>query len=85
MFPNFLSTVSSKDFWSFLYARLGERVISYPGLWLFALALILSFFDRPSRFLLIWTAAVLLFFAFSSLPVQYEHDYYHLLMCHHFL
>lgn len=80
MLPNFLTTAASAEFWKFLLYRLAERVLTWPGLVLFAIALLFSLTRKESRFIFVWTVSVLIYLVFSSLPVQLEHDYYHLLI-----
>ncbi|MCR4429084.1 MAG: glycosyltransferase family 39 protein [Caldiserica bacterium] len=80
MLPNFLTTLSSTDFWNFLFFRLGERVLTWTGLFVFLLSLALSPFFRKPRFLFIWAISVCLFFAFSTAPVLFQHDYYQLMI-----
>jgi len=80
MIPNFLTTAASAEFWEFLLCRLAERVLTWPGLALFTVGLLFSLIRRESRFIFVWTVSVLVYLVFSSLPVQLEHDYYHLLI-----
>lgn len=80
MLPTFLETLFSPAFWSFLPVRLAERVCSWPGLVLFFLFTLAALFSRHARYLAFATLGCLLLFIFVSLPIQYEHDYYHLLL-----
>lgn len=80
MLPNFVSTITSSEFWTFLFSRLGERVLTWTGLFLFLLSLFFSPFFQKPRFLFIWAISVSLFFAFSTAPVLFQHDYYQLMI-----
>jgi 4-amino-4-deoxy-L-arabinose transferase-like glycosyltransferase len=80
MLPSILETATSFAFWSFLPVRLAERICSWPGLVLYLLFSLLALFRARVRFLFFWLLGCLLLFIFVSLPVQYEHDYYHLLI-----
>lgn len=80
MLPNFSQTISSLEFWKFLFSRLGDRVLTWTGLALFLLSLVLSPFFKKSRFLFFWTLSLSIFFAFSTAPVLYQHDYYQLML-----
>ncbi len=80
MLPNFFQTLASSGFWEFLFNRLGDRVLTWAGLTLFLLFFICSPFFKKSRFLFFWNLSVIIFFAFSTVPVLYQHDYYQLML-----
>lgn len=80
MLPNFTQTLFSMEFWKFLFSRLGDRVLTWTGLFLFLISLALSPFFRKTRFLFFWTISLIVFFAFSTIPVLYQHDYYQLML-----
>lgn len=80
MLPNFTQTLVSPEFWKFLFSRLGDRVLTWTGIFLFLISLILSPFFKKTRFLFFWVISLLIFFAFSTVPVLYQHDYYQLVL-----